>query len=105
KTPLVNGVYLSLGMAPILMGLIWAWQPILGLLKIQEAVTAQAIPYLHALNWGTLPLLLYFAFRRYLQGVNLAKPVMFSLVSANVVNFFGNWALIYGQLGFHAMGT
>jgi multidrug resistance protein, MATE family len=105
RKSLVNGVYLSLGVAPLLMGLIWLWQPILGLLKIQESVTAQAIPYLRALNWGTLPLLLYFALRRYLQGVNLAKPVMFSLVSANVVNLLGNWALIYGHLGFQAMGT
>jgi multidrug resistance protein, MATE family len=102
---LVNGVYLSLGMAPILMGLVWLWPPILRMLNIEQAVTAQAIPYLRALNWGTLPLLLYFAFRRYLQGVNLAKPVMFSLISANIVNFVGNWSLIYGHLGFRAMGT
>ena len=65
----------------------------------------QAIPYLHSLNWSTLPLMLYFVFRRYLQGMNLAKPVMFSLVSANIVNLIGNWALIYGHLGIHAMGT
>jgi multidrug resistance protein, MATE family len=102
---LVNGVYLSLGLAPILMALIWLWEPVLRMLNLDPAITAQAIPYLRALNWGTLPLLLYFAFRRYLQGVNLAKPVMFSLVSANVVNFVGNWVLIYGHLGFRAMGT
>jgi MATE family multidrug resistance protein len=52
-----------------------------------------------------LPLLLYFVFRRYLQGMNLAKPVMFALVSANLVNLAGNWALVYGHLGFRAMGT
>jgi multidrug resistance protein, MATE family len=79
--------------------------PIVRLLRIAPPVTAQAIPYLEALNWGTFPLLLYFVFRRYLQGVNLAKPVMFSLISANVVNFVGNWALIYGHWGFRALGT
>jgi multidrug resistance protein, MATE family len=102
---LVNGLYLSLGLTPILVGLLWLWEPILRMLNIEQAVTAQAIPYLRALNWGTLPLLLYFAFRRYLQGVNLAKPVMFSLISANIVNFVGNWALIYGHLGFRSLGT
>ena len=66
---------------------------------------AQAVPYLHALNWSTLPLLLYFVFRRYLQGINLAKPVMFSLLTANLINVLGNWAFIYGHLGFRAMGT
>jgi multidrug resistance protein, MATE family len=102
---LVNGVYLSLAVTPVLMGLVWLWEPIVRLLGIPAPLTAQAVPYLRALNWGTLPLLLYFAFRRYLQGVNLVKPVMFSLISANIVNFFGNWALIYGHWGFRALGT
>ena len=102
---LVNGVYLSLGLTPILMGLILLWVPLLGFFRIDPAVMNQVVPYLWALNWGTLPLLLYFVFRRYLQGVNLAKPVMFSLMTANLVNFVGNWALIYGHWGFPAMGT
>ena len=102
---LINGVYLSLGLTPVLMGVVWLWEPVVKLLRIPAPLLAQAVPYLRALNWGTLPLLLYFVFRRYLQGVNLAKPVMFSLISANVVNFVGNWAFIYGRWGVRAMGT
>ena len=102
---LVNGVYLSLGTAPVLMGIVWLWEPILHRVKIDPAILSQAIPYLRALNWSTLPLLLYFVFRRYLQGINLVKPVMFSLVSANLVNLAGNWAFIYGHAGVREMGT
>jgi MATE family multidrug resistance protein len=102
---LVNGVYLSLTITPVLMGVIRLFEPLLRSLEIQASVLDQAIPYLRTLNWGTLPLLLYFVFRRYLQGMNLAKPVMFALVSANLVNLAGNWALVYGHLGFRAMGT
>jgi multidrug resistance protein, MATE family len=102
---LVNGVYLSLGITPILMGIVRLFEPVLRSLNIQASVLDQTIPYLRALNWGTLPLLLYFVFRRYLQGMNLAKPVMFALISANLVNLVGNWALVYGHLGFRAMGT
>ncbi len=102
---LVNGIYLSLGLAPILMGIVWMWEPLLHALNIQQPVLTQAIPYLRALNWSTLPLLLYFVFRRYLQGINLATPVMFSLLSANIINVVGNWSLIYGHLGLPAMGT
>src|ERR1700675_3805594 len=72
---LVNGVYLSLAITPVLMGLIRLLEPGLGSLDIDPAVLSQAIPYLRALNWGTFPLLLYFVFRRYLQGMNLARPV------------------------------
>jgi len=102
---LVNGVYLSIGITPVLMGIVWVTGRLLHTIGIEQDVMAQATPYLSALNWGTLPLLLYFVFRRYLQGMNLVKPVMFALISANVVNLAGNWALIYGHLGFHAMGT
>jgi len=102
---LVNGVYLSLGLAPVLMGLIWLAEPLLQSLHIEQDVIGQAVPYLWTLNWSTLLLLLFFVFRRYLQGINLAKPVMFSLISANFLNLIGNWALVFGHLGFHAMGT
>src|SRR5277367_5189321 len=102
---LVNGIYLSLALAPVMMGAVRLWEPVLRSLHIQQPVLAQAIPYLRAINWSTLPLLLYFVFRRYLQGMNLAKPVMFSLISANLVNVAGNWAFVYGHLGIRAMGT
>ena len=61
-------------------------------------------PYLKALIWGILPLLLYTAFRRYLQAVDMVKPVTFALVSANLVNVVGNWVLMYGHWGARAMG-
>jgi multidrug resistance protein, MATE family len=102
---LVNGVYLSLAISPLLMGLMRLIEPLLRSLDIEAPILNQAIPYLRALTWGMLPLLLYFVFRRYLQGMNLAKPVMFALVSANLVNLVGNWALIYGHLGLPALGT
>src|ERR1700733_13427768 len=57
---LVNGIYLSLALAPVLMGIVHFWERILGSLAIEPAVLNQAIPYLRALNWSTLPLLLYF---------------------------------------------
>jgi len=61
-------------------------------------------PFLRALNWGSLPLLIYFALRRYLQAVNVVHPITFAFVSANLINFVGDWAMIYGHLGFPAMG-
>ncbi len=102
---LLNSVYLSAVLAPLLMGFIWLWVPFLRLLGIQPAILRLAIPYLGAITWSAAPLLLYFAFRRYLQGMNLVKPVTFALVTANLVNLAGNWMLIYGHLGAPAMGT
>jgi MATE family multidrug resistance protein len=50
------------------------------------------------------PLLVYAAFRRYLQALGLVRPLMFALVTANLVNLAGNWMLIYGKLGAPALG-
>jgi Na+-driven multidrug efflux pump len=38
-------------------------------------------PYLRGLSWSAIPLLFYAAFRRYLQGMHLVRPVMLALVT------------------------
>ena len=53
--------------------------------------------YFSVLILSTPFLLLYAAFRRYLQSTHHVGPVMFALVSANLINAFGNWVLIYGR--------
>jgi MATE family multidrug resistance protein len=102
---LLSAVYLSLLLSPVLMGFVWACLPFLRSFGIDPGVLGDAIPYLKAVTWSTLPLLLYFAFRRYLQGMSLVKPVMFSLVTANLVNVVANWMLIFGHLGAPALGV
>ena len=62
-------------------------------------------PYLRGLSFGALPLLFYATFRRYLQGMHVVRPVMFALVTANIVNAIANWILIYGHLGVPAFGV
>jgi len=101
---LVNGLFLALLIAPVLMLLVLSWPPLMRVLKISPELVDPMTPFLRALNWGSLPLLIYFALRRYLQAVDVAHPIMFALISANLVNVIGNWALIYGHLGFPAMG-
>src|SRR5260370_42411275 len=62
-------------------------------------------PYLAVLTWSLPPLPFYVAFRRYLQAMNVVRPVMSALVAANVVNAIANWILIYGRFGAPAMGV
>jgi MATE family multidrug resistance protein len=102
---LAQGVYLAIVYTPISMLLVGLAPHLFPLLHINEAVRGPANEYLTLLNWSALPLLLYVAFRRYLQGVGKVRPVTFALISANLVNWFGNWALIYGKLGLPAMGV
>jgi MATE family multidrug resistance protein len=102
---LVSAVYFSLPLAPALMLLTWCWVPLLGRFGIHPAVLQQTVPYLRAIIWSTFPLLLYFALRRYMQAMNRVTPIMFALITANLVNVGGNWILVYGHFGFRAMGA
>ena len=104
RISLVNGLFLALALTPILMLAVSFWPPLMQHFGISAELVEPMRPFLHALNWGTLPLLTYFALRRYLQAENVVLPIMFALISANVVNAIGDWALIYGHLGVPAMG-
>lgn len=61
--------------------------------------------YFAILLWSTPLLLVYAACRRYLQGMHVVTPIMFALVSANLINGVGNWALIHGHLGLPRLGV
>ncbi|HEX9639000.1 MAG TPA: MATE family efflux transporter [Acidobacteriota bacterium] len=102
---LFQAVYLSLFLTALLTALIWLWIPWLSTWGIQPVVLEQAIPYLEAVTWSLLPLMLYTCLRRYLQGMGLVQPIMFALISANLVNVIANWILIFGNLGAPALGA
>jgi MATE family multidrug resistance protein len=104
RRTLVNGLWLGAGLAPALILALWSLIPLLGAAGTNPSVLVLFAPYLKALLWGILPLLFCAAFRRYLQAVNVVKPIAFALISANLVNIAGNYALMYGHWGFRAMG-
>ena len=102
---LVHGVVLAVVLSvPITGVLLWiaagldSW-------GIDPGVLVLATPYVRVVSWSVLPLLLYAAFRRYLQGMGVVRPITIALVGANLVNVFVNWILIYGNLGAPAMGV
>ena len=102
---LAHGVYLACVATPPLMLLVAAASFCFGRAGITPEVAGLAGSYLRILNFGTLPLLLYGAARRYLQGVGQVRVITLTLIIANLVNWFGNWVLINGKLGLPALGV
>jgi len=102
---LAQGVYLACIVSPPLMVLIVAVSFGFTHVGIAAEVAGPAAGYLRILALSTLPLLLYGAARRYLQGVGQVRVVTVTFVLANLLNWFGNWVLIYGRLGMPAMGV
>jgi len=85
-----------------LLLLVWFAIPWLG---FHSAVRPLLESYFGVLILSTPFLLGYAVCRRYLQGMHAAMPVMFALVTANLINALGNWVLIYGHYGFPALGV
>ncbi len=102
---LAQGLYIALFLAPPLTILFALMRPIFYALGVNREVSALAGSFVAALGLSTLPLLVYGAFRRYLQALGHVRPVMFALISANLINWFFNWLLIAGHAGFPALGV
>jgi MATE family multidrug resistance protein len=104
RCTLVDGLWLATALSAPLAAVLVALIPVLHAVGINPRVMAPFTGYVLALLWGILPLLWFTALRRYLQAVNIVRPVTFALVSANIVNVVGNYVLMYGHWGFPALG-
>ena len=100
-----QGVWLACCATPIVMVLAWLMYGTLDRWGLHPDTRRLVGPYLRVISTGALPLLLYAAFRRYLQGMHVVRPIMIALVTANAINAVANWILIYGNLGMPALGV
>jgi MATE family multidrug resistance protein len=100
-----QGVWLACCVAPPVMALTWLLFATLDGWGLHPEIRVLVGPYLRVIAISALPLMLYAALRRYLQGMHVVRPIMIALVSANLVNAGANWVLIYGHLGLPALGV
>lgn len=90
---------------PLVMAATLGAIPLLGVFGVPAEIVAETSRYLHALVWSTAPLLLYMALRRYLQAVSRVMLITVSLLTANLVNWAGDYAFLFGHFGARAMGV
>lgn len=105
RRSLVQSFWLALGLIPLVMGTVAVCELLVTRFGIDPEVLRGAAPYLRTLNWSAPSLLIYFCLRRYLQAMGVVRPVMWVLLTANLVNLAGNWLLIFGRLGLPALGV
>jgi len=102
---LVAGVWLAILATPPIVGLLFLLVASLPYIGLPPEVLVLATPYLAIVAWSLPPLLLYVAFRRYLQAMNIVKAVTYTLIAANVLNAIVNYVLISGHFGAPALGV
>ena len=102
---LVHGLVLGAVVAVPITAVCLALLTAIPHLGIHPEVMPLLRAYFGVVLWSSLPLMLFAALRRYLQGIHAVAPVAFALVTANLVNAVANWALINGNLGLPALGV
>lgn len=80
-------------------------RPVLAFLRQPPEVVPVAAGYALATAPGVLPFYLFVVQRQTLQAMGHMRPVVWSMVVANLANVAFNWVFIYGHLGVPAMGA
>ena len=102
---LQNGIIfytlLGIGMTIVQFSII----PLMYHLGQPAEVVEMAIPYYRMLAYSMPFIMLFFAFKQFLEGVGNTKVEMTVAIISNIANFGLNWMFIYGNMGFPEMGA
>lgn len=79
--------------------------PVFSLARQPAEVIPLASAYAIRTAPGTFPFLLFVVFRQTLQSMGRTAPIVGAIVGANLANGVLNWMLVFGHLGFPAMGV
>ncbi len=101
---LAQSVWIVAIATPAVMGLTLGSLYLLPMFGVPQEVVVETGRYLRPLVLSTLPLMLYMALRRYLQSINNVVWVAVTLVTAGVVNWFGDWVFLLGHMGVPSLG-
>lgn len=104
--PLNGGLLLAVTMGVPLSLLLYALAPrLFPFLNDDPLVVAEAVPYWRVRLLAVTAVACNFSFRGYWNGVNLSRLYLRTLVVMHVVNLTLNYLLIFGKLGFPALGA
>jgi MATE family multidrug resistance protein len=99
-----QGLWLGLVAIVLILLLFTQQDRILSFFIDDKAVFAVASGYLSGLAWGVPAFVLYAVIRPYSEGLSFTRAHMVSAITGLIVNIPANYILIFGKLGFPALG-
>lgn len=99
-----QGLWAAVSFAVPAWIILWQAEPIMLHLGQDPDLARLAASYIHTFQWSILPFLFYLVLRNFVSA--LERPMVALLISAAaiVVNAFLVWVLMFGRLGFPALG-
>src|SRR5262245_29511583 len=102
---LQTGALLAAALA-VPVALLWLYTERFLLLTGQDPALARLAHTYTQVQIPSIPFYLsYIALRQYLQGREHMRPALAIMIAANAVHALFNWVLIFGHLGFPALGV
>ena len=99
-----QGLWLGVALAVPAFLLLWNVAPLWRVLGQVEATVVAAQAYLRAIVWGFLPFVWFVALRSFVEAVSRPWPVTFITFVGVGLNIAANYVLMFGKLGFPALG-
>jgi MATE family multidrug resistance protein len=83
---------------------LWQAEFILTAMGQDPVLSKAAASYVHKLQWGLLPFFLYLCLRGFVAALLRPRWAFIVVLVALAFNAFANWCLMFGRLGFPALG-
>ena len=99
-----QGMWAAVAFAVPVWIVLWQAKPILLALGQEPRLVEMAASYLHTFQWSILPFLFYIVLRNFVSALERPSVALWVAMAAIVVNAFLVWVLMFGKLGFPALG-
>ncbi len=104
KSSFKHGLFLCTIVGIAVFLLVMGCIPLMNHMDQPLEVVKLAVPYLQFVAISLIPLVVFQGFKQFSDGMSMTKYPMYATLIANVLNVFLNYILIFGKLGFPAMG-
>lgn len=101
---LKHGFVINTVTGVLLFVIVFSGGPILYFLDQPPDVVAVALPYLNIVTLSLIPLMIFQTGRQFAEGLSFTRQAMVIVIASNLINISLNYVLIYGKLGFPALG-
>ena len=101
---LKHGFVINLSTGTLLFAIVFLGGPVLYYLDQPPGVVELALPYLNIVTLSMVPLMIFQTGRQFAEGLSYTRQAMVIVILSNLVNIGLNYILIYGKLGFPALG-
>lgn len=99
-----NGLVLNSVLGLVVYGVLAIFAQFAHLLGQDERVVTEAMPYLHIVGFSIVPMMAFFAFKQFAEGLSDTKAGMRVSLVANLLNILLNYPLITGWGPFPELG-